>query len=160
MKTRLCFSMVRKIRFFILLILLSLVTVLGFSSLSYYFSERRPIVACQEARFYPSEAQKYYTHPEKLVIRPWRGPHNVYAIFAIPPGYRTDDAFTLSIPGTRTYCGNFRNRGIIKLGDNQPQHHIIIQGFLNTRVALKLIAQGKLNELRDPEHWSLGYVRR
>jgi hypothetical protein len=151
--------MMRKIRFFILLILLSLVIVLGFSSLSFYFSERRPTVTCQDVRFYPQESQKYYIHPEKLVIRPWRGRHNVYAIFAIPPGYRTDDAFTLSIPGTRTYCGNFRNRGIIVSADDQSNYYILIQGFLNTRIALKLIAQGKLDELRDPEYWSLGYVR-
>ncbi|MEA5579806.1 hypothetical protein VB620_00445 [Nodularia harveyana UHCC-0300] len=148
----------RKIRLFILLLLLSLFSVLGFADISTYLSERKPIVQCEKSGFYPPQAQKYYTHPQKLVVAPWRGPHNVYGIFAIPTGYSSDALFTVSIPGTPTYCGQFQDTKIVSSDVDQP--HLILKGLLNTRIALKLIAQGKLNQLREEKYWRLGYVRR
>lgn len=150
----------RKIRLFILLLLLSLSTLLGFSHVSAYLSENRPIVACEEWGFYPPEPEKYYAHPEKLVVQPWRGPHNVYALFTIPGGHSSDAFFTVSIPGDRTYCGNFQSKEFVSSGLERPRYNLVVKGFLNTRIALKLILKGKFSQLREADNWSLGYVQR
>jgi hypothetical protein len=117
------------------------------------------VVRCQPSAFRSSSDAKYYTHPEKLVVQPWRGPHNVYAIFTVPSGYRSDRLFTVSIPGDQIYCGQFYNRGKIPTGIDQPKYYTLIKGNLNTRIALKLIAQGKLNQLKQAKNWRLGYVK-
>ncbi|MBI1241684.1 hypothetical protein [Umezakia ovalisporum] len=152
----------RKLILYILFLisLLSLFSILGFSYISSRISKQPPIVTCQQQAFNPPQREKYYTHPQRLVIKPWRGQHNVYAIFVIPIGYKSDDLFTVSIPGNRTYCGGFQNLGKISPRVNKPQHYTLIKGFLNTRIALKLIAQGKLSELQKPQNWQLGYVKR
>ncbi|EAW45710.1 hypothetical protein N9414_12688 [Nodularia spumigena CCY9414] len=150
----------RKIRLFILLLLLSLLSVLVFYDISAYISEQKPIVRCEQGGFYPPQVQKYYTHPQKLVVKPWLGPHNVYAIFAIPAEYRSDALFTVSIPGTITYCGRVQDIDEVLSGVDNLDYYTMIRGFLNTRIALKLIAQGKLSQLQEPQYWRLGYVRR
>lgn len=149
---------VKKLIFYVLFFL-SLCGVLGFSYVSSYIAEKPPVVRCQPGAFRSASGEKYYTHPEKLVVQPWRGPHNVYAIFAIPNGYRSDGLFTVSIPGTELYCGQFFNRGKVFTGVEQPKYYTIIKGQLNTRIALKLIAQGKLNQLKQAQNWQLGYVK-
>ncbi|MDP5338849.1 MAG: hypothetical protein NWQ28_09780 [Nodularia sp. (in: cyanobacteria)] len=149
----------RKIILYILF-LLSLFSVLGFSEISAYISEKRPIITCQQWGFNRPKDEKYYTHPEKLVVQPWRGQHNVYAIFIIPSGYKSDGLFTVTTPGTRTYCGRIQDIGQVSSGVDQPKYYTINRGFLNTRIALKLIAQGKLDQLRKPDNWRLGYVKR
>ncbi|MDB9374679.1 hypothetical protein [Nodularia sphaerocarpa] len=143
-----------------ILFLLSLFSVLGFSEISTYISEKRPIVSCQQWGFNRTQGEKYYAHPDKLVVEPWRGQHNVYAIFVIPTGYKSDGLFTVSIPGSQTYCGRFQNIGKVLSGVDQPRSYTKIRGFLNTRIAVKLIAQGKLSELKEPDNWRLGYFKR
>ncbi|HYW18212.1 MAG TPA: hypothetical protein VE956_02685 [Nodularia sp. (in: cyanobacteria)] len=143
-----------------ILFLLSLFSVLGFSEISAYISEKRPIVSCQQWGFNRTQGEKYYAHPDKLVVQPWLGQHNVYAIFVIPTEYKSDGLFTVSIPGSQTYCGRFQNIGKVLSGVDQPKYNTKMRGFLNTRIALKLIAQGKLSQLKEAQNWKLGYFKR
>ncbi|GAX34981.1 hypothetical protein [Nodularia sp. NIES-3585] len=143
-----------------LLFLLSLFSVLGFSQISSYVSEKRPIISCQQWGFNRPQVEKSYTYPEKLVVRPWRGPHNVYALFVIPSESTSDNLFTVTIPGNSTYCGRFQDIGKVSSGVDGQKYYTLIRGYLNTRIALKLIAQGKLNQLQEPDNWRLGYVKR
>ncbi|MBE9052553.1 hypothetical protein IQ243_19425 [Nostocales cyanobacterium LEGE 11386] len=149
----------RKIIFYVLF-LLGLLGILGFSYISAYISEKPPLVSCRQGAFNSSPGEKYYAYPEKLVVQPWRGPHHVYAIFMIPSGYRSDGLFTVSIPGTQTYCGQYINGGKITSGVDEPKYYTMMRGYLNTRIALKLIAQGNINQLKQPFNWRLGYVKR
>lgn len=142
-----------------ILFLLSLFSVLGFSHVSTYLSEQAPIVRCQQWGFNRTQGKKYYTYPEKLVVQPWRGQHNVYAIFVIPNGYKRDALFTVSIPGSPTYCGRFQDIDTALSGVDQANYNTKIRGFLNTRIAVKLIAQGKLSQLKERQNWRLGYVK-
>lgn len=149
---------VRRLTFYVLFFL-SLFGVLGFSYVSSYLAEKPPVVQCQARAFKTATDERYYTNPEKLVVQPWRGPHNVYAIFTIPSGYRSDGLFTVSIPGDQIYCGQFFNAGRVFTGVEQPKYYTLIKGNLNTRIALKLIAQGKLDHLKEAQNWRLGYIK-
>ncbi|MEA5514467.1 hypothetical protein [Nodularia sp. UHCC 0506] len=148
----------RKIVVF-LVFLLTLFSVLGFSQISAYIAEKRPLITCEEWGFSQLQNEQY-THPQKLVVQPWLGPHNVYAIFLIPSGHSTDGLFTVTIPGTPTRCGRIQDIGKVLSGVDEPKYYTINRGYLNTRIALQLIAQGKLNQLKELDNWRLGYVRR
>jgi hypothetical protein len=151
---------VRKNQLLYILFALSLLSILGFSYVS-EFSERSPITSCHEWGFFSSKSEKYYTHPEKIVIKPWDGPHHVYGLFMIPNGYRNDFLFTVTIDKTEVNCGIF-NSGDTKLAEsiNAKPGYYMIKGFLNTRIALKLIIQGKGDQLNQLQNWKVGYINK
>ena len=37
--------------------------------------------------------------------------------------------------------------------------YLTIKAYLNTRTAVKLILQGNLYELQQPNNWQLGYIK-
>ena len=138
-----------------ILFLSSLICVLSFS----YVNKKSPVTACNHWGF-SSKAEKYFTHPEKIVIEPWRGQHHVYGVFQIPGGYLNDKLLKLEIPGSRTYCGILAYGGTVTIdGVRAKPGHYLMKGFLNTRFALKLILQGKEEELKQSENWKLGYTK-
>ena len=150
----------RKNQLLYILFALSLLSILGFSYVS-ELSERSPITSCHEWGFFSSKSEKYYTHPEKIVVKPWVGPHHVYGLFMIPNGYRNDFFFTVTIDKTEVNCGVF-NDAATKLTEsiNVKPGYYLIKGFLNTRVGLQLIIQGKGDQLKQPQNWKVGYINK
>ncbi|MBD2240937.1 hypothetical protein H6G35_30850 [Aulosira sp. FACHB-113] len=146
---------VRKHQFIYIFVALSLIGILGFS----YFSRKRSrIPVCQSSKFIATKGQKYYAYPEKIVIQPWRGQHHVYAVFAVPNQYKTDYVMQVTLPDNDTDCGTIHNiPSANSEGVQTPPGHYLVKGYLNTRVALWLIAQGKVGELQQPTNWKLGY---
>ncbi|WP_197480174.1 MULTISPECIES: hypothetical protein [unclassified Anabaena] len=145
---------------FYLLFALSLVSIVG---LSYFtdITERSPLVLCQSWwAFPPTKEVRYYTTPEKIIIKPWLGQHHVYGVFMIPTGYRYDYLFKLSLPGENTRCGAVQptSESLVPDVDVKPGYYLL-KGYLNTRIALRLIFQGHLNQLKQPENWKLGYFK-
>jgi hypothetical protein len=151
---------VRKNQLLYILFALSLLSILGFSYVS-DLSERSPITSCRRWGFYSSKGEKYYAHPEKIVVKPWVGPHNVYGMFMIPDGYRNDFFFTVTIDKTDVHCGVMDEVATkFAAGVNAKPGYYLIKGLLNTRVALQLIIQGKGDQLKQPQNWRVGYVNK
>lgn len=145
--------LLRKITY--ILFLTSLIGILGFS----YVAKKSPGVACNQWGF-SSKAEKHYTYPEKIVVEPWRGQHHVYGIFQIPGGYLNDKMLKIEIPDTATYCGILAYGGTVGVdGVRAKPGHYLMKGMLNTRYALKLILQGKKEELKQSDNWKLGYTK-
>jgi hypothetical protein len=145
---------------FLIVFALSLVSIVGIYILDRI--ERSAIARCQSWWAFPQTQQvKYYTFPEKVVFQPWLGQHNVYAIFMIPQEYRYDYLFRLHLPGEDTRCGVIKqaNQSVIADVDAKPGYYLLT-GYLNTRIALRLILQGHLNQLKQPQNWQLGYFKR
>lgn len=143
---------------FYLLFVLSLVGVLGFSYVSDII-ERSPTVSCRRWGFISPKAEKYYSSPEKIVVEPWRGRHNVYGIFMIPDGYRSDHFVTLKIPGEKTHCGLLLGVNSFNEGIHVKPGYYLLRGYFNTRVAVELILKGKGDQLKQPLNWRLGYAQ-
>lgn len=132
-----------------------LVGTLGFS----YLSGRSPVLGCYQWGF-SVNTPKYYTHPEKIVVKPWRGQHNVFAIFMIPGGHLNDKLFTLNIPGENTFCGVLAFGGTVEAeGVRAKPGYYLMKALLNTRTALWVISQGKSDELKQPMNWKVGYSK-
>lgn len=148
----------RKRQLLYILFALSLLGIFGLSHIS-AIAERSPVTTCEQWGFYSSPGEKYYIHPEKIVVKPWVGQHHVYGIFMIPGGYRNDYFLTVTIDGKYVHCGTLKYVGTNFVGINAQSGSYLMQGYLNTRVALKLIAKGKANQLKQPENWKLGYIK-
>ncbi|QLE58274.1 hypothetical protein [Nostoc sp. TCL26-01] len=144
-----------------ILFALSLVGILG---VSYVADVVEPslIVSCSSKwGFIQTKRVKYYTSPQKIVIQPWLGQHQVYAIFQIPQGYDHDALFRLSVPGESDHCGGvFPLQPDVTMRIKSQSGHYLLQGYVNTRIALSLIAQGKFQQLNKPENWQVGYVKK
>lgn len=148
----------RKTQIVCILSALSVVSSIGYA----YISERWPVSSCFPSAFEsPEEGKKYYANPEKLVVQPWQGRHNVYGIFMIPNGYKTDHLVTLTTPDGQTYCGHMiTTRSAANVGIYPKPGYSLMKGYLNTRVAFWLILQGKGSQLKQPSSWKLGYVEK
>lgn len=148
----------RRYQFFYLLFFLTLAGILGFS----LFSDLPPTVSCDKWKYTATSTnEKFYAHPTELVVKPWRGQHQVYGTFVIPHKYRTDGFMTITLSQNKTYCGQLINVGGFIVPGLYPQpKNRIIRGYLNTRLALWLIIQGKGGELKQPQNWRLGYFER
>ncbi|MGL4618144.1 hypothetical protein [Chroococcidiopsis sp.] len=120
---------------------------------------RKPdeVSRCPREALTRSDTKSDRIHPEKVVVRPWKGRHQVYAIFVLPDDYEIDNAVVVSIDGEMTYCASKPAR--VK-GDEfqgvyaKPGEDIFVARF-RTRTASWLIAQGKVESLKQPRNWSL-----
>jgi hypothetical protein len=125
-------------------------------------TDQSSMVRCWSTWAFPKTKEvKYYTSPEKIVFQPWLGQHNVYAVFMIPKEYRYDYLFRLDLPGEDTRCGFIQraNQSVVADVDAKTGYYLL-KGYLNTRIALRLIFQGHLNQLQQPQNWKLGYFKR
>jgi len=94
-------------------------------------------------------------HPIKTVVEPWRGEHNVYAIFALPLQYQ--DIYyrsQLLVKGTVTPWDITPTDGR-KYGATAPEGYFLVIGFFRTRLALLYFVTGKFSELQQPCNWTL-----
>ncbi len=142
---------------YILLFALSLVSVFGFS----YFSNRvPPVTSCHQWGFISTRGAKYYIHPDKVVVKPWRGRHHVYGIFMIPRGSINDHLFKVTIKGNDNACGTITSSGMtFAEGIYAKPGYYLMRGHLNTRSAILLILQGKIYQLKQPKNWKVGYSK-
>jgi hypothetical protein len=94
-------------------------------------------------------------HPIKIVAEPWRGEHNVYAIFALPLQYKdiyyrskllvkgTDTDWDVTIANEHEYGLTIRDG------------YFVVIGFFRTRIALWYLIRGRFNDLQQPCNWTL-----
>jgi hypothetical protein len=149
---------VQKRNLIYILLTLVLLGILGFS----YVSQRSPLISCQQSEFIStSTSNKFYIHPDKIVVEPWRGRHHVYAIFMLPSGYINDHFLKVTIEGIDSICGVVTYLGHNSAeGINAKPGYYLSKGWLQTRMALWLMVQGKYKQLKQPHNWILGYTKK
>lgn len=148
----------RKHQLIHILFALILISVAG----SAFAWKRSPRVSCYPQGFVTSSTgEKEYAYPEKIVVKPWRGRHHVYGVFMIPKESKSDQLVTVSVSENKTYCGQMINFGETSYEniDTKPGYYLM-KGYVNTRLALYLIIQGKIDQLKQPSNWKLGYAQK
>ncbi len=94
-------------------------------------------------------------NPIKVVAEPWRGEHNVYAIFALPLKYK--DIYyrsKLLVKGTDIPWGvTIANERLYGLAI--PDGYFLLVGFFRTRIALWYLISGRFSDLQQPCNWTL-----
>ena len=95
-------------------------------------------------------------YPMKLVVEPWRGEHNVYAIFALPIKYqdRHTSSQVMMVKGTGTQWEvTIANPSLYNL--KTPEGYFLVIGFFRTRIALWRFMTGSFDQLQQPCNWVL-----
>lgn len=117
---------------------------------------RRPGIAssCPNWALTQTQAATEIIHPEKIVIEPWQGRHNVFATFKIPDGYEPGSVFVVTLEGSNPYCGYVQPR--LPSGEHSKQH---VFGLFRTRTTLWLMSKGQLNQLEQRNNWKLAIFK-
>lgn len=93
-------------------------------------------------------------HPEKIVVEPWQGRHNVFATFKVPDGYETSDIVVVNVKGSHPYCGIVMPYAPSGMAMDQR-----VFGWFRTRTALWLFTKGQLSQLEQAENWKLAVFK-
>lgn len=111
--------------------------------------------ACSEAVLTAFQNGKSYGPAYKVVVEPWNGPHNVYAVFMFPNEIKSKRSLVVNIPNMGTYCGTTKKVGTKFEGIQAKPGYYLVTAHLKTRTSALLIARGFLEQLKDPRNWSL-----
>lgn len=98
----------------------------------------------------------------RVVVKPWLGRHNVYAIFLVPCGFYPEKLMVLDFQIFRQ--AYLEAQLIVNVSDisalDIPAGYYPLKTFLRTRYALSLILLGWGQRLRACENWILLYSHR
>ena len=103
----------------------------------------------------PADSNKHWFQAVRIVVQPWRGPHQVYGIFSVPVRYKRDRLYTakLVIQGfALEFSESSPEGGVIPNGQAEPEHYMK-RMYLPTRTALWFLLTGRFGDLRTPCHW-------
>jgi hypothetical protein len=105
----------------------------------------------------PVAAKLHLVRATKTVVEPWRGPHHVYGVFAIPEEYKFDHLYraSLTIQGIHAefLAGSSEDQDI---SSGQPKTgQYVKRVYLSTRTALWFFMTGRYGYLKSSCHWWL-----
>jgi hypothetical protein len=145
----------KRLFIFILVAILSLV---GIVTIAYYLKQTVD-EQCTGVGYLPENLSKTSIHPIKVVVEPFDGQHQVYAIFRLdqaksPPSLPV----VLTVIHAGKYCEstNYLGQNFAEIA--VPNQYYLSQHYIRTRTALWLTVQGLLGELRKPSNWILTYA--
>ncbi|MFM7405728.1 MAG: hypothetical protein ACKO3K_03410 [Cuspidothrix sp.] len=145
----------RKSQIFYILFSFTLVAIIFLS----YFFKQLPTVPCENWGFASIKTTKYYIHPDKIIVKPWLGQHNIYAIFTVSQGNLYDNFITVNLGNNHIFCGNISRLPYSQDGVIAKPGYDLAKGYLHTRTAIKFILAGKINEIKKASNWQLGVSR-
>lgn len=93
--------------------------------------------------------------PCRVVIEPWKGRHNVYAIFMLPIEDKSQKWLVVHIQEGETYCGGIERVGTGFEGLQAKPGYQLVKACLRTRTSTRLIVRGFGEQLKDPQNWRL-----
>ncbi len=99
-----------------------------------------------------TENSANFVHPDKVVVEPWQGRHNVFATFKVPDGYQPIPFVVVTFKDSNPYCGN-----VVMRPTGNGNHQVF--GLFRTRTTLLLMSRGKLDQLEQPSNWKLAIFK-
>jgi hypothetical protein len=137
-------------------IYLGLIAILFVACISFAFYRKfNDQSSCPEPVLANFQAGKTYGPPYQVIVKPWNGRHNVYAIFMLPVEQKAGKNLIVSIKGGRTYCGRAWRVGTEYEGIQAKPGYYLIKAGLRTRTSSLLIARGFRKQLKNPRNWNL-----
>ena len=137
---------------------LVLISVVGIVAITYSLQQTLD-EQCTGVGYLPANLSTTSIHPLKVVVEPFHGQHQVYGIFRlekakVPP----NQPVILTVNHVGKYCESTtyvgQNFAEITLADQ----YYLSQHYIRTRTALWLTIRRLLDELRQPNSWTLTYT--
>jgi hypothetical protein len=131
--------------------------MLGGARKANHLLQRSPVISdCSGSSLSLSHGPRLSLHPQQVVVEPWKGRHNVYALFIVPNGHQPDEFVMITLANGQSYCGHtvvLDNPQAINL--SVPPDHYAVRGMLRTRTTIGLLSEGRKAELERHENWTL-----
>jgi len=141
--------------------IVSIIVALLLGDADGWFLSRSPDTDCLPAVL--SREKTNEVPAVRTVVRPWRGPHQVYGLFTVPDQLTETQryAVTITVKGTLRYCKWVERSGwhawqYVTAEDGK----FLVREYVPTRVALWFLMHGRLDELRSPENWAMVFSAR
>jgi hypothetical protein len=144
-----------KRQFIFALVLLSLV---GIVAIAYYLQQALD-EQCTGVGYLPENQPTTSIHPIKVVVEPFDGQHQVYGIFRMEKEKSpSSQPVVLTVTHVGKYCEltNYIGQNFEEIA--VPNEYYLSQHYIRTRTALWLATQGLLEELKQPDNWTLTYA--
>ena len=114
---------------------------------------------CTGVGYLPANRATISVHPLKVIVEPFLGRHQVFAIFQMerekcPPG----EPVILTVVGAGKYCEATDSIGQHFEGLEASSGYYLSKHYIRTRTALWLTIQGVLDPLKQPQNWTITYV--
>ena len=111
----------------------------------------------------PADHKGYGIPATKVVVRPWLGPHHVYAIFVVPNRYKHNKS-TAATMTVRAFdhsflVGAWSDKQYVDGVFAEPGSYLLSR-YIPTRVALWYLVTGRFGDLRRPCNWRLAFMER
>lgn len=137
------------------LVLLSLVGIIAIT----HYLEQAVDEQCSGVGYLPADLSTTSIHALKVVVEPFQGQHQVYGIFRlekakIPP----NQPVVLTVNHVGKYCESTTYLGQNFAEIAVPEQYYLSQHYIRTRTALWLTIRRLLEELRQPDSWTLTYT--
>jgi hypothetical protein len=125
------------------------------SAANRWFERSATISNCPGSTLSRSHGPLVPLHAQQVFVQPWKGRHQVYALFLVPGGYQADQFVTIKLADGQIYCGHTALVDPSTLNQSLPPGHYMMRGKLRTRTTIGLLSQGKKAELEQPTNWTL-----
>ncbi len=137
------------------LVLLSLVGIIAGT----HYLQQAVDEQCSGVGYLPADLSTTSIHALKVVVEPFQGQHQVYGIFRlekakIPP----NQPVVLTVNHVGKYCESTTYLGQNFAEIAVPEQYYLSQHYIRTRTALWLTIRRLLEELRQPDSWTLTYT--
>ncbi|WP_333481056.1 hypothetical protein [Allocoleopsis sp.] len=114
---------------------------------------------CSGVGYLPANHATTSVHAVKVIVEPFLGRHQVYAIFQLdreksPPG----KPVILTVVGAGKYCESTNPIGQQFEGIEAAPGYYLSQHYIRTRTAIWLSLQGMFKQLKQPQSWTLTYI--
>ena len=115
-------------------------------------------IPCIDAKEISFDTKIYKANPARVVVEPWLGEHNVYALFVLPNKYFKSFSEYRTLVTVRGSDELFEVRvadlSLFKKIEVTEDHFAVIAYFW-TRQSVWMMLQGKYSELQYPCSWTL-----
>lgn len=112
---------------------------------------------CNFGNLLVSKTKKFQVNATKVIVQPWRGRHHVYGIFMIPNEYKQAPFFVVTVQGAGSYCSKQFGYKKNFNGISAEPGTYLVQKFIRTRTALRLIFQGLYFQINEKQSWTLTF---
>jgi hypothetical protein len=115
-------------------------------------------ISCIDRKEISVDAKIYKANPARVVVEPWRGEQNVYALFVLPDKYLQ----SFSEYHTLVTVRGSEEPLEVRVADLSlfkkieiPEGHFAVVAYFWTRQSVWMMLQGKHSELQYPCSWTL-----
>jgi len=115
-------------------------------------------IPCIDAKEIAVDTRIYKTNPARVVVEPWLGAHNVYALFVLPNKYFKSFSEYETLVTVRGSDEPLQ----VRVADLSlfkkieiPKDHFVVIAYFWTRQSVWMMLQGKYSELQYPCSWTL-----